>query len=76
MDHSTPLSRLLAQRMEALALTADGVAARFGEDEVTSHAVRGWLRGDYHPNRAKLPRLAVILDVPMSTLALAAAGVE
>lgn len=78
METPTPFSRLLNARMETLSLTADGVAARLGGDgdDVTPHAVRGWMRGAYKPRPARLPQLSIILDVPMSTLALAAAGVE
>lgn len=57
-------------------MTPDGLASRLGAEVVTPHAVRGWLRGDYEPKRERLAALAIALDVPMSELALAAAGVQ
>ena len=64
--------------MSALRLDASAVAARLSDEGevVTVHTVRGWMRGKYQPHNDRLAALARALDVGLTDVALAVAGVE
>ena len=64
--------------MGALRIGPADVAARLDEEgePVTAHTVRGWMRGEYMPHNDRLAALARALDVGLTDVALAVAGIE
>lgn len=78
MPPPTVLSAFLARRVEQLDMTSDAFAARMHAEgsPVSAQAVRAWLTGDFAPVSTKLATIAKVLDVGLTDIALAAAGVE
>lgn len=73
MAAPSKLSVLIKARMERLELSVATVASEVG---VSAAAVYAWLASDYVPDADRYHRLAVVLEVPVASIALAAAGLD